>query len=97
MCCCCPRLSTALFCFSATGTINAGFWTLFFMLVHLVLAARGWGRYYSSEAGVLGGAILHFLLFVMYVQSVTMMERVGTLVHLLSIVVVATRVLWWNY
>ena len=62
-----------------------------------MLAARGWGRYYASESFGLSGAVLHFMMFIMYVQSITVMERIGAGVHLLSIMIIALRVIWWSY
>jgi hypothetical protein len=96
LCFCFPSMSTLFCCCSWMGKLNTGFWTLAFTVAHLFFAARCWGRFYAGMGYNLSGAIFHVMLFIMYIQSITVMERIGTGTHLLSIAAFSARVLWWG-
>ena len=95
LCFCCPDFSVFFVC-SWVGRLNRDAWTVAFMLAHAAFTARCWGRYYSATGTGFMGTIVHGLLAVSYLQSLTLRERPNALTHLISVVALLTRVVWWN-
>lgn len=95
LCFCCPDFSPFFVC-SWLGAFNRDVWAFAFLMGHFVLAARCWGRYYAAMGTGFMGAIVHGLLAVSYFQALTLRERPNALAHLVSVVAMMTRVVWWN-
>lgn len=96
LCWCFPSLSSFFICCRWMGTLNTSFWTILFAIGNVYFAARCWGTWYAGLGSGVLGAALHGLLFVLYLQAMTLGESVGPLTHLVSMLAVVLRAVWWK-